>query len=265
MANVNANYDFSGKVVVVTGAAGGIGRATCERFAEAGASVLAVDLPGEGLQETAALIRGRGQECLPVPADVSDEGQVRNFICAAVEAYGGIDVLHNNAGIEGAVLSIADYPEEMFDKVMAVNVRGVYLGIKYAVPHMKRWGGGSIINTASIAGIRSAAFMSAYGASKYAVVGLSKSAAVELAGEGIRVNAICPGAISTPMLDKLGKEFNKIKPWSDDQSRSTIPLGRIANPDEVASVALFLASDEASYITGTEFVVDGALSAQIPA
>jgi NAD(P)-dependent dehydrogenase (short-subunit alcohol dehydrogenase family) len=249
---------FAGKVVIITGAAGGIGRAAAQRFASEGAKVVAVDLPGTGLEDTVALVKEAGSEGIAVPADVTRSAQVEAYVAAAKARFGGVDVFFNNAGIEGWVGPSIDYPEEIFDKVLAVNVKGVWLGMKHVVPAMRERGGGSIINTASVAGLSGTPTIIAYGASKHAVIGLTKSAALEFAPDRIRVNAICPSPIETRMMRSLERGINADHPDMVHQSiAANIPLGRYGEPAEVVALVAFLASDDAAYITGGIYTVDG--------
>lgn len=249
---------FVGKVIVITGAAGGIGRATAERFAQEGANVVAVDLPGTGLDETIALVEATGSTGLAVPADVSKSADVERYVNAAVARFGGIDYFFNNAGIEGFVGPTTQYPEEMFDKVIAVNLKGVFLGIKYVVPAMLQRGGGVIINTASVAGLSGTPSIFAYGASKHAVVGMTKSAALEFGHSGIRTNAICPSPIETRMMRALERGINPDEPeQAHQQMAATNPMGRYGEPAEVAAFVAFLCSADASYLNGGIFPIDG--------
>ena len=250
---------FSGKVVIVTGAAGDIGSAAAKRFAAEGASVVAVDRVDA---EVVADINASGGKAVAVIADVTRERDVQRYVNIAISTYGRLDVLFNNAGIEGDSSSIGEYYTAVFDQVMEVNVRGVFLGMKYAVPAMSKTGGGSIINTASVAGISGAAGFSAYCASKHAVIGLTKSVAKQHGPDNIRVNAICPSAMTGKMMKAIEE---KIQP--DNQGaiaealRETIPLGRYAKPDDVVSMVTYLASDEASFVNGGVYTIDGGLSA----
>ena len=253
---------FNQKVVVVTGAGGGIGRASVMRFVEEGASVCAVDLDEAGLSETARLAAEAGTEILTIMADVSNAGEVEAFLAATEAHFGGIDVLFNNAGIEGVIAGAHDYPEAVFDKVIAVNVKGVYLGMKHVVGAMQRRGGGAIVNAASGAGLRGTTTLLAYGASKHAVVGMTRTAGHEFAAMNIRVNAICPGVVETRMMRSIESESVPDNPQAYvDAISERVPMGRYGTPDEIASLVAFLASDEASYITGSTYVIDGGLQA----
>ena len=257
---------LEGKVAVITGATGGIGSAAARLFAEEGASVALVDLDEAALQET---VRSIGEEKASYTvADVTQPEQTQTYISAAVDRWGGIDVLLANAGIEGTLSPITDYPVDVFDRVMAVNVRGVWLGIKYVVPVMTGRGGGSIVITSSTAGIGGSAEMSAYTTSKHAVIGLMRTAALEGAPSGIRVNTVNPAPIETRMM----RSIEDMRVAALDDSKVTvevakqsfaerIPLQRYGNPEEVARMMLFLASDDSSYCTGGVYMVDGGRSA----
>ena len=257
---------LEGKVAVITGATGGIGRAAAALFAEEGARVALVDLDEGALRELAGSL-GEDRASYTV-ADVTQPDQSQAYINAAVNRWGGIDVLLANAGIEGTVATIPDYPIDVFDRVIAVNVRGVWLGVKYAVPAMKERGGGSIVITSSTAGIGGTSEMSAYNTSKHAVIGLMRVAALEGAPHGIRVNTVNPAPIETRMMRSI--EEQRIAAM-DDASVTVetahrsyaqrIPLQRYGNPEEVARMMLFLGSDESSFCTGGVYMVDGGRSA----
>jgi NAD(P)-dependent dehydrogenase (short-subunit alcohol dehydrogenase family) len=256
------------KIAVITGGAGGIGRAAGKLFAEEGARVLLVDINEAALQDAVQTI-GSNIASYAV-ADSTQPEQVQRFVNAAVERYGGIDIFLANAGIEGVVQSIPDYPIDMFDRVMAVNVRAVWLGLKYVMPVMQRRGGGSIVITSSTAGIRATQGMSAYTTSKHAVIGLMRAAALEGAPLGIRVNTVNPAPIETRMMRSLEEMRTSQLGGSATVEQvkrgyaSRIPLQRYGAPEEVARLMLFLASEESSFCTGGVYMVDGGTSAGTP-
>ena len=251
--------EFKDKVALITGGSNGIGRATALGFAGRGAKVVIVDRDATGGEATAGIVRQKGGEALFVQADVTDAQSVQAYVKKAVDTWGRIDCFHNNAGIEGKVANIADYDEAMFDQIMAVNVRGVFLGLKYVLKQMlAQTGGGAIVNTASTAGLMGSPGMNAYVASKHAVLGLTKTASGEVARQGIRVNAVCPGPIDTRMIHDLEKQLNPADPGKVEATyQASIPIGRYGTAEEVANTVLFLCSDLASNITGAHFVVDG--------
>ena len=240
---------FDGKVAVVTGAAGGIGRATALRLASEGARIVAVDVNPSELDETLAVVRDAGSEGLPVRADVTDAADVERYVTEATTHFGGVDFLFNNAGIEGAYAPLTEYPEATFRPVLDVNVVGVWLGMKYAGPAMRERGGGSIVNVASTAGLGGTPNLVAYGASKHAVIGMTKTAAVELAPE-TRVNAICPGGVRNGQDEAFVERLTRL-----------IPMGRMARRDEYRAAVVFLCSDASSYMTGSHLVMDGGRTA----
>ena len=243
-----------GKVALVTGAGSGIGRASARAFAASGAAVVVADVAVEGGEETALMIREAGGEAAYVRADVSRADEVAALVDAAVARYGRLDCAHNNAGIAGVAgpssLSFTDYPEEMFDRVIAVNLKGVWLCLKAEIRQMLGQGGGAIVNTASIAGLIGG-FGAAYTASKHGVIGLTKQAAVQHATAGIRVNAVCPGLIATPMTLPV------YTPERWEQAIRQHPAQRPGTPEEVAQTVVWLCSDAASFVTGHALVVDG--------
>ncbi|HWP77819.1 MAG TPA: SDR family NAD(P)-dependent oxidoreductase [Methylomirabilota bacterium] len=249
---------FEGKVVLITGAAGGIGRATAVRFATEGARLGLVDRARDGLRETLAAVEKAGGAGVTVEADVTRSADVARYAAAVAERWGGVDCFFNNAGILGDVRALVDYPEETFDRVIAVNVKGVWLGIKTMAPLLRARGGGVIVNTASIAGLRGSRNLVAYTASKHAVVGLTRTAALELAPAGIRVNAVCPSPIDTAMVQALETGASPSNPAAfHERMAGTIPLRRYGQPEEVAALVAFLCSADAAYITGGIYTVDG--------
>src|SRR5690349_4888544 len=256
------DLDFTGKVALITGGANGIGRATALGFANGGAKVVLVDRDQASGEATAGVIRQQGGEARFVTADVTKSAEVQNYVKAALDAYGAIDCFFNNAGIEGKWAHTAEYDEDMFDAVIGVNVKGVFLGLRHVLPVMLQQKRGAIVNTASVAGLVASPGMPAYVASKHAVIGLTKPAAGEVARSGIRVNAVCPGPIDTRMIHSLESMLNPTDPKSvGDRYQSNIPLGRYGTAEEVANLVLFLCSDLAGNITGAQYVVDGGRTA----
>jgi NAD(P)-dependent dehydrogenase (short-subunit alcohol dehydrogenase family) len=252
-----ANLSFDGKVALVTGAAGGIGRAAALAFGRAGASVVVADLSAEGGQQTADLIREAGGKALFVKANVAIASEVDAMVAAGVAQFGRIDCAFNNAGIEEEHLPLGESDEAAFDRIMAVNVKGVWLCMKYQIRQMLKQGGGAIVNTASVAGLVGAPTQPIYAASKHAVVGLTKTAAVEYGRAGIRVNSVCPGVINTLMLTRALER----EPEREKRMRKIHPIGRFGEADEIANAALWLCSDQASFVTGHQLAVDGGLTA----
>jgi NAD(P)-dependent dehydrogenase (short-subunit alcohol dehydrogenase family) len=237
----------------VTGAAYGIGRATAVRLAAAGASVAVVDVDEEGGAETVEQVEAAGGEAAFVHADVSDEAAVEAMVEAVVEAFGGLDLAVNNAGIEGDQGPVTDQSVENFDRVVGVNLRGVFLCMKHEIPALRERGGGAIVNVSSVAGLVGAANLTPYYASKHGVVGLTKSVAMEVAEDDIRVNAVCPGVVDTPMVDRFtGGDEDALEATVQPQA-----MKRAADPDEIAAAIAWLCSGEASFVTGTAVPVDG--------
>jgi 3alpha(or 20beta)-hydroxysteroid dehydrogenase len=253
---------FQDKVVVITGAAQGIGRAAALRFASEGARVVAVDLKGSDLAGCVAAIRQAGGQGLAVEADVTQKAEVENYVARAQAEFGGIDCFFNNAGILGVNRPFLEYPEEVFDRVFAVNVKAVWTGIRAVAPAIIRRGGGAIVNTASIAGLKATPGMVAYTASKHAVVAMTRTSSIELVKQGVRVNAVCPGPIETPMGAQLDAGIDPQDPKAGhERSVARIPMARYGKPEEVASVVAFLCSAEASFCNGGLYTIDGGMMA----
>lgn len=251
---------FKDKVAIVTGAGGGIGRACAIRLASEGATIVAVDVSDEALAETVAHVEKTGVAAVPFRADVTRSAEVEAYVQTATEKCGGVDILINNAGIEGVVAPLDQYPEDMFDKVLGVNVMGVWFGMRHVADAMRKRGGGAIVNMASVAGLTGTPNMIAYGASKHAVIGMTKTAAFELASASIRVNAVCPGVIATRMMDSIAAGSAPQAPERyRDALNKRVPQGRYGEPEEVAGVVAFLASDDARYINGSAYTIDGGL------
>jgi len=246
------------KVAVVTGAGSGIGAASAIRFAREGARVLVADIRLHKAERTVAEIVGMGGEAIAIGVDVANAESVASMIARCVEYFGRIDVLFNNAGTLRPG-SAVDLSVEDWDFVMGVNVRSVFLGAKYAVPHMEAQGGGSIINTASISGLHGDGGAVVYAASKAAVINLTRAMSTDHAPQGIRVNAICPGTIATPPVQRM-----MANPLALEVNLQAHALGRLGQPEEIANAAVWLASDESSFVTGEAIVVDGGLRAKSP-
>jgi len=239
------------KVAIITGGGSGIGRATCLLFAREGAKVVVADYIAEGGNETVRQISAADGQAVFVQADVSKSADVQDMIGAAVRNYGRVDILFNNAGIEGPSTKLANLKEEDWDRVIAIDLTSVYLGMKYVIPEMIKQGGGVILSTASVAGLVGFQGSGAYAAAKAGVINLTRLAALEYADKNIRVNCICPGVIETPMVERVmgGRPRERVV-------RSE-PIGRLGRPEDIANAALFLASDESSFATGAPFIIDG--------
>jgi NAD(P)-dependent dehydrogenase (short-subunit alcohol dehydrogenase family) len=248
--------DFEGKAVLITGAASGIGRAAAVRFAEAGAKVMVADLDEAGAQDTAAQVGGASVRC-----DVSDPADVEAAVAATVEQFGGLDVLVNNAGMPH-VGPVTESSVEDLPRLAAVNLGGVFHGIKYATPRMVKRGGGSIVSTASGAGLRGTPMMGLYAATKAAVINLTQTAALELRPLGIRVNCVCPGMVDTPMLVQIRDAFEAFSPVSID-AMVEMKQGRYAVPNDIAEAIVELASDRLGFVSGVIVPVDNAMSASL--
>jgi NAD(P)-dependent dehydrogenase (short-subunit alcohol dehydrogenase family) len=249
---------LGGKVALVTGGASGIGRATALTFAREAAKLIIADMNVDGGQQTVHMITEQGGEAIFVKTDVSKAVEVQALISKAVETYGRLDCAHNNAGISGGGRALtAEYLEETWHHVIAVNLTGVWLCMKYAIPQMLHQGGGVIVNTASVAGLIGGAGNSAYDASKHGVIGLTKTAALEYAKQGIRVNCVCPGYIQTPMTARGMNDPERMA-----RIIASEPMGRVGTPEEVAEAVVWLCSDAASFVTGHTMTVAGGYVAQ---
>jgi NAD(P)-dependent dehydrogenase (short-subunit alcohol dehydrogenase family) len=248
---------FENKSVLVTGAGSGIGRATALAFAAEGAQLVLADMNDGAGTETAAMARQSGAAAEFIHCDVSREADCRAMVARAVDAFGGLHVAFNNAGINITPAPIADIEEADWQRILAINVTGVFLCMKHEIAAMKRGGGGAIINTASVGGLIGTAGITPYCATKHAVVGLTKSAALDHVKDGIRINAVCPGGTRTPMLMQWFSD-----PAVERAATADTPLGRFADPAEIARTVLFLASDESSFMVGHALVVDGGLTAR---
>jgi NAD(P)-dependent dehydrogenase (short-subunit alcohol dehydrogenase family) len=253
---------LDGKRAIVTGAASGIGRASARLFAREGASVLAFDRDEAGLAETVGAIQDAGGRALAISGDAGREADVQAYIAEARREFGGIDVIYANAGISGGLVPLLDQSVELWTDILRVNLIGAFLAIKHGAPAMTETGGGSIVCTASVAGLRANAAGAPYSASKAGVISLVQTAANALAGTGIRVNAVCPGLIETGMTRPL---FEAARARGTEGRIGQLnPLGRAGAPEEIAAAALFLASDESSYVNGQAIAVDGGLSSTLP-
>lgn len=250
------------RIAIITGGSGGIGKATARRFLDEGASVVLVDIDQDSLAAAERELDAGGR-VLTVQADVSIEQDVRGYVQATIERFGRIDVFFNNAGIEGKVAPLQEQEVAMFDKVIAINVRGAWLGLREVLPHMYEAGSGSVINMSSVAGLRGSAGVLPYVTSKHAVTGMTKVAAIEAAAHGVRVNSVHPSPVNTRMMRSLESGFS---PEDAESAKSgleqAIPLGRYGESDDIAGLVLFLASDESSFITGAQYRIDGGMGAQ---
>ncbi|MGN8216823.1 SDR family NAD(P)-dependent oxidoreductase [Halococcus morrhuae DSM 1307] len=257
MADSTSLSGFEDAVAIVTGASSGIGRASAERFAAEGASVVIADVDREGGEETVERIENDGGEAMFVDVDVSDESSVEAMVEETVDTYGGLDIAHNNAGISPSYAPTADVSVEDWQQVIDINLTGVWQCLKAELPAMVESGGGAIVNTASIGGLV-ASGSAPYTGSKHGVVGLTKTAAVEYGGQGVRVNAICPGVVETPMQQQASEDSTE----AVDAVTGAQALNWMADPAEIANAAAWLCSDESSFVTGHPLAVDGGLVAQ---
>jgi len=252
---------FENKVAIITGGSGQIGFTTAKRMASEGAKILLVDIDEDSLKEKEKEAKERNYDMSYTVADVTKPEDVERYVETAIERYGKIDLFFNNAGIEGVVQPITEYPIDVFDKVLAVNVKGVFLGMKYVIPKIED--GGSIVITSSVAGLTGTAGMVAYNTSKHATIGIMRVAAKELADRKVRVNTVHPGVVDSRMMRSLEEGIN---PGHGDEVKEKfeemIPLGRYAKPADVSDMVTFLFSDESSYVHGSKFVVDGGFTEQ---
>jgi NAD(P)-dependent dehydrogenase (short-subunit alcohol dehydrogenase family) len=253
MATTDDNGGFSGKVAFVTGAANGIGRAAALAFARAGASVVLADVAEDRNQETARMVERLGGRACAVRCDVTRGEDVKAALDEAVEAFGRLDLAFNNAGSEQALVPTAELTEQDWDRIVGINLRGVFLCMKYELPLMLKQGGGAIVNTSSGAGVKGFAGQAAYAAAKHGVIGLTRAAALDYARSNVRVNAVCPGIIETPMMDRFTGGT------SDGRERviAQEPIGRMGTPDEIAAAVVWLCSDAAAFVVGHAMVIDG--------
>jgi NAD(P)-dependent dehydrogenase (short-subunit alcohol dehydrogenase family) len=254
---VTVNYDFTGQVALVTGASAGMGLAAARAFAQFGASTVLADINETAVRAAADELAGQGLDVLPVVCDVSDEAQVAAAIAATVASYGKLDAAFNNAGIMMPPLKTADTNNATYDRLMAVNLTGVWNSLKHEILQMRTQQSGAIVNNSSIAGLKSGSARSAYTATKHAVVALTKSTALEEGGQGIRVNAVCPGTIETPMVERMIAAGE----LDGDASAANAAIPRLGRADEIAAAVLWLCSAGASYVTGVALPVDGGLAA----
>ncbi|WP_320068419.1 glucose 1-dehydrogenase [Micromonospora sp. RTGN7] len=250
---VNGSGQFAGKVAFITGASSGIGRATALAFAQQGASVTVSAESEAGIDETARLVEQHGGRALAVRCDVSRSDDVAAAVAATLKQFGRLDIAFNNAGVEQPPTALADTSDEDWDRIVNINLRGVFYGMKHQIPAMLETGGGTIVNTSSGAGVVGIAGQAAYAASKHGVIGLTKAAALDYAAFGVRINAVCPGIIDTPMMDRFsgGTEEGRQRVIGQE------PIGRMGRPEEIASAVLWLCSDLGAFTIGHALVVDG--------
>src|SRR6201994_1769918 len=249
------NISFENQVALVTGAASGLGLATAKAFAESGATVVMADRNEKEVQAAAKSLADKGHKTLAIRCDVSDDAQVEAMVKETVAAFGQLDAAYNNAGIQNVLVETADYPRDDYDRVMAVNLRGVWSCMKFELQQMREQGSGAIVNCSSLGGLIGGAQRATYHAAKHGVIGLTKSAALEYATRGIRVNDVCPGMIRPPMFDKMVEEGQGEE--LDKMLKSLVPMGRMGKAEEIADAVLWLCSSAASYVTGQSISVDG--------
>ena len=253
----NEKGSFAGKVAFVTGAANGIGRAAALAFAREGASVVVADVSEQGNQDTARMIEEAGGRALAVRCDVSRAEDVKAALDQAVGTFGRLDFAFNNAGVEQPIMATAELTEKEWDRIVDINLRSVFLCMRHEIPLMLKQGSGAIVNTSSGAGVKGFAGQAAYCAAKYGIVGLSKAAALDYAKSNIRINAVCPGIIETPMMDR----FSGGTPEGRERVIAQEPVGRMGKPEEIAAAVVWLCSDAAAFVTGHAMVIDGGQTA----
>ena len=248
------NISFKNKVALVTGAASGLGLATATAFAESGAAVVLADWNDTSVRSAAEELKAKGYQALAVRCDVSDDAQVESTVHQTIKAFGRLDAAYNNAGVQNLLAETADTTREDYDRVMGINLRGVWSCMKFELQQMRKQGSGTIVNCSSLGGLLGGAERGTYHAAKHGVLGFTKSAALEYAARGIRINAVCPGLIRTPMSDQMvaAGQGEALKAME-----KSIPMGRVGRPDEIAQAVLWLCSDAASYVTGQSISVDG--------
>ena len=246
-------YDFAGEVALVTGAASGMGLATAQAFAAAGAKTVLSDVNEAALRKAVDEIRARGQEATGIVCDVSKDAQVKSLVERTVETYGRLDAAFNNAGIVTHMVDLDKMSEEEYDRVLSINLKGVWSAMRYELGQMRKQGSGAIVNCSSLAGLVGAARRSQYSAAKHGMLGMTKSVAMEVAAEGIRVNAVCPGTIETPLVDRMGRENDLDIPLVVN----SVPIKRLGRMDEIADAVLWLCSSGSTYVIGQPIAVDG--------
>jgi len=248
------NISFEGKVALVTGAASGLGLATARAFAESGASVVLADWNEKAARTAADELAAQGHKAIAIRCDVADDAQVEAMVAQTVAAFGRLDAAYNNAGVQNVLAEMADTTREDYDRVMGINLRGEWSCMKFELQQMRKQGSGAIVNCSSLGGLVGGAERGIYHAAKHGILGFTKSAALEYAARGIRINAICPGLIWTPMADQMvaAGQGDALKAME-----KSVPMGRVGRPEEIANAVLWLCSDAASYVTGQSISVDG--------
>ncbi|WP_423822299.1 glucose 1-dehydrogenase [Salinisphaera sp. SPP-AMP-43] len=254
---MNVTYDFTGQVALVTGASAGMGLAASKAFAKAGAAVVVSDVDADSVQRLADELTADGHEALAVVCDVADDAQVEALVKQAVEKYGKLDMAYNNAGVQPIPAEMADQSLDDYERVMGINLRGVWSCMRHELAQMRTQGSGAIVNCSSVGGLVGGKALGAYYGSKHGVIGLTKSAAMDYAAQGIRINAVCPGAIKTPMVAKMLEEQKDAM----DEFLKLQAIGRLGTTDEIANSVLWLCSDAASFVTGASLAVDGCFTA----